>query len=52
MTTQALARYPAVAVLDSRIAPDGQVVLDDAARPDERAALARWASEFGFVPAR
>lgn len=48
--TQPQARYPAVAVLNDRIAAGGRVVLDDAARPDERAAVAYWESEFQFVP--
>lgn len=47
-TTQTQARYPAVAVLNSRIAKTGRVILDDADRPDERAAVARWEHEFQF----
>ena len=49
-TTQPLARYPAVAVLNDRIAAGGRVILDDAARPDERTAVAYWNSDFQFVP--
>jgi predicted O-methyltransferase YrrM len=49
-STQKLARYPALPVLGARIAPTGRVVLDDAARPDELAALTRWESELRFVP--
>ena len=48
-TTQALARYPAVPALNDRISKGGCVVLDDADRPDERAAVARWKSEFQYV---
>lgn len=40
------ARYPAGPALFPRLAPGGMVFLDDAARPDERAALQRWAQEF------
>lgn len=36
------ARYPAVPILRSRLAPDAVIGLDDAQRPDERAALERW----------
>lgn len=48
--TQPLARYPAVAVLDTRLSEGGRVILDDANRPDEQEAVRRWGSEFGFVP--
>lgn len=40
------ARYPAGPALFPRLAPGAMVFLDDAARPGERAALARWAHEF------
>ncbi|WP_229632269.1 class I SAM-dependent methyltransferase [Pseudoduganella violaceinigra] len=40
------ARYPAGPVLFPRLSPGAAVFLDDAARPGERAALARWAGEF------
>ena len=49
-TTQPLARYPAVAVLNDRIAAGGRVILDDAARPDEGTSLAYWNLDFQFVP--
>ncbi len=49
MTTQPQARYPAVPVLNDRISPGGRVILDDANRPDERAALERWKAEFQFT---
>lgn len=42
---QPLARYPAVPVLRERLSPGAVVLLDDAARPDERAVAERWASE-------
>lgn len=41
-----LARYPAGPALFERLAADGAVFLDDAARPQEQAVLARWRSEF------
>jgi predicted O-methyltransferase YrrM len=44
--TQRLARYPALPVLFERLAPRGVVVLDDGARPDERAIAKRWSEEF------
>jgi predicted O-methyltransferase YrrM len=44
--TRTLARYPAGPLLFPRLAPGGAVFLDDALRPDEQAALARWQSEF------
>lgn len=49
MTTQSLARYPAVPLLNDRISKVGQVILDDAARPDETEAVARWRSELQFA---
>lgn len=47
--TQVQARYPAVPVLLSKLSPQARVVLDDAARPDEKAAVQRWQSESGLV---
>lgn len=44
--TRALARYPAGPLLFPRLANDGWVFLDDAARDDERAILHRWLREF------
>jgi predicted O-methyltransferase YrrM len=41
----ALARLPAIAELLARLAPGATVVLDDIARPGERAVLARWERE-------
>jgi predicted O-methyltransferase YrrM len=41
-----LARYPALPLLASRLAPAGVIFLDDAARPGESALLARWATEY------
>jgi hypothetical protein len=40
-----LARYPALPVLAPWLAPSVRVVLDDADRDDERAAVARWLGE-------
>ena len=45
-TTQKLARYPALPLLYDRLAPGAIVILDDAARADERAVVARWREEF------
>lgn len=39
------ARYPALPLLLDRLAPDVVVVLDDAHRPEEQAALARWQAD-------
>jgi predicted O-methyltransferase YrrM len=47
--TQVQARYPAVPVLLSKLSPQARVMLDDADRPDERAAVARWQSESGLA---
>lgn len=44
--TRALARYPAGPALFHHLAPSGAVFLDDAARADEQAILARWKTEF------
>lgn len=40
-----LARYPALPMLLSRLAPGAIVVVDDAARPDERAIVKRWTAD-------
>ena len=45
--TQPLARYPALPVLSSRLSSRAVIVLDDGARPDERAIAERWARELG-----
>jgi hypothetical protein len=47
-TTQALARYPAVPLLRSTMSAACLIVLDDAARPDEQAAVARWIADDGM----
>ncbi|MET0322602.1 MAG: class I SAM-dependent methyltransferase, partial [Duganella sp.] len=44
--TGPLARYPAGPLLFPRLAAGATVFLDDAARPDERAAVQRWGVEF------
>lgn len=41
-SVQANARFPAVPLLLQRLAPDAAVVMDDAARRDERAIVAEW----------
>jgi predicted O-methyltransferase YrrM len=46
--TGPLARYPALPMLLDRLAPGAAVLVDDGARPDERAMIARWRAE---VPA-
>ena len=40
-----LARYPALPSFLDRLAPGGRIVLDDYARPSERAILDRWVAE-------
>lgn len=48
-TTQNRARFPALPILESRLCDDVIVVLDDAARPDERQVVRDWTQEFpGF----
>lgn len=48
--TRSLARYPAMPLLGPRLAASGAVVLDDAARPDEREIVRRWKAEHpGFT---
>lgn len=49
VSTQPMARYPALPLLIERLAPGGIVVLDDATRPDESAAVAQWIQRFGLV---
>jgi predicted O-methyltransferase YrrM len=44
-STGPLARYPAGPLLFGRLAKEGVIVLDDAARRAERAALDRWTAE-------
>lgn len=44
--TQPLARYPALPVLESRLAPDAVVILDDSDRQDEQAILDMWLSRY------
>lgn len=41
-----LARYPALPLLRRRLAPRCTIFLDDADRPDERAIVARWCTEY------
>ena len=41
-----LARYPALPVLEHRLAPGATVVLDDVDRPGEQEVLRRWEREF------
>ncbi len=43
--TGPLARYPALPMLLDRLAPGAAILVDDGARPDERAMLARWRAE-------
>ena len=44
-TTGPQARYPALPLLGSRLAPGAVLVLDDADRPDEQEIVKRWQSE-------
>lgn len=48
-TTQTLARYPALALLKDKLAPQAVIFLDDANRPDEVEIARRWQREFGLV---
>jgi predicted O-methyltransferase YrrM len=48
-STGPLARYPALPLLRERCAPGARFILDDAARPDERAIVQRWVREHGAV---
>ena len=41
-----LARYPALPLLYERLAEGGVILMDDAARTEERSAIDRWKSEF------
>ncbi len=43
---QPLSRYPALPMLAQRLAPGCRIFLDDAARADERALVARWVDEY------
>lgn len=47
--TQHMARYPALPLLIERLSPGAIVVLDDAARPDELAAVDQWVQRFGLA---
>jgi predicted O-methyltransferase YrrM len=46
-TTGPLARFPALPLLRERCAPGARFILDDAARPDEKAIVHRWTHEHG-----
>lgn len=43
--TGPLARYPAMPMLLDRLASGASILVDDGARPDERAMIARWCAE-------
>lgn len=43
--TGPLARYPALPMLLDRLAPGASILVDDGARPDEQAMIARWRTE-------
>lgn len=43
------ARYPAIPLLICRLTPEAVVVLDDAARSDEQAAVDLWVQHFGLT---
>jgi predicted O-methyltransferase YrrM len=44
-TTAVMARYPAIPALRDRLSEHAVVILDDAARPDERRSIQRWQAE-------
>jgi len=44
--TGPLARYPALPLLFEHLRSDGVLLMDDATRPEERAAVERWNEEF------
>lgn len=46
--TGKLARYPAVPLLGGRLGETALVIVDDAHRPGEQAAMARWRDELGW----
>ena len=46
------ARYPALPMLHRRMADDGVLLMDDATRSDERAAIDRWKEEFPDLTTR
>ncbi|MHC4810730.1 MAG: class I SAM-dependent methyltransferase [Planctomycetota bacterium] len=43
-----LARYPAGPILNDRLVSGAIIILDDAARPEERTAVDRWIRELGW----
>jgi hypothetical protein len=43
--TGPLARYPALPMLRDRLASGASILVDDGARPDEQAMVARWRAE-------
>jgi predicted O-methyltransferase YrrM len=51
-STGALARYPALPLLASRLSPGAVVLVDDAARGDEREMVERWLGEHTGFQAR
>jgi predicted O-methyltransferase YrrM len=50
--TAVMARYPAVPALRERLSQHARIVLDDAARPDERRCVERWQAETPGLTAR
>ncbi|MFH2009812.1 MAG: class I SAM-dependent methyltransferase [bacterium] len=46
MLSYPLARFPALPLLASQLAPDAIIVVHDADRPDEREVVRRWMSEY------
>lgn len=42
------ARLPAIPLLYDKLAPDAMVIVDDAARPDEKDMVARWNADYSF----
>lgn len=48
--TGEMARFPAVAILDPVLAEDAVVVVDDAFRSGEQAAIERWRNDLSWTP--
>lgn len=46
--TQKLARYPALPMLAARLSPQARILIDDAARADERRMVENWVREFPY----
>ena len=47
--TGPMARYPAIPLLHDHLAIGGVVLMDDASRPDEKAAIERWQASYPYL---